>query len=142
MAAALNMKDDNPVLLEILNELESDDAWDPSSIIGRVYVKQGVKRFKLGGLEKFMEVTSEEKLKESFSVSSAGLSKEGLLSSSSSSDGLNIKMENPGFRQLQSSVAVLRSAKGSPGIKNQSVQYPDLTHCCLQQHLSMQNNRT
>ena len=94
VAAALHMKDDNPVLLKILNELEPTDAWDPSSIISRVYVKQGVKIFKLGGLEKFMEVTSEEKLKESFSVSSAGLSKDGLLSSSSSSDGLKIKIES------------------------------------------------
>jgi len=111
------MKEDNPFLLEILEELESDECWDPNSILGRIYVKKGVKRYKLGGLQKFMEVKFDEQEKESVTVSTSGLSKEGIIpSSSSSSSALTIKIENPGFAKLQSSVAVLKSGKGAAGI--------------------------
>ena len=109
------MKEDNPVLLQILEELPQDQDWDTSTIIGAVCQKQGLKRYKLDGVSSFNQKTTTDAIKESFistaTSSSAGSGSVFQFATGSSPDAVQVKLENSDFVEFQSKLQVLKSGK-------------------------------
>jgi len=128
----LNIKEDNhPLLAAVLAGLESDNDWNVETAIGKVYVAQGVKRYKLEGLTQFQKVATVESEKESLAVKGVGLCKGPVPSASSASSSggaVAIKQENPLMGEFLQSLVVVKSAKGAfklnaPTHCNQQLDY-------------------
>ena len=113
---ALNMEDNSPLLDEILEEMGHDEDWDSNNVMERIFMKKGLKRYKLEGLKQFNANTSEEVTKEIFSASTDGASssKPDLLSAcGSGGSDVKVKVENPNYQKLQEHICVVKSGKTS-----------------------------
>ena len=113
VADALKIPVDHPVMENVLAKLKSDNEWDVNVPMEKIMKELGEKRYELSGAGGFSETSVREQVTEVLSSKIGGSSSSSGLQVEDKKEVVEVKIENPNYFVLQTTLKALKSGKGN-----------------------------